>query len=85
MCRRYSYDYFHVKISLKFLLKPFLHSAFPLITWITKLNIKKTVERRQQILFNYAHISWKTFQLLRLFFEALRIFWFICQSIFDHF
>ena len=38
----------------------------------------------QQILAKYVHISWKTFLLEWLFFEALRIFWFIWQSIFDH-
>ena len=30
--RNYSYDYFHVKISLKLLVKPLLHSVFSLIT-----------------------------------------------------
>ena len=32
VCRSYSCDYFHVKISLKLLVKPLLHSVFSLIT-----------------------------------------------------
>ena len=47
--------------------------------------MKQLVERPQKILTNYEHISWKTLELLRLFIEAIRIFWFIWQSIFDHF
>ena len=62
-----------------------LHSVFSLITWIKKLLIKQRVERPQQILANYGHISWKAFELLRLFFEVFRISWFIWESIFDHF
>ena len=51
------YDYFHLKTPLKLLVKPFLHTFFSLITWITKLYIKQPVERPQQILANYGHIS----------------------------
>ena len=36
-----------------------IHSVFSLIIWITKLQIKQRVERPQQILANYGHISWK--------------------------
>ena len=62
-----------------------LHSVFSLITWIKKVLTKQPVERPQQILANYGHISWKAFELLRSFFEAFRISWFIWKSIFDHF
>ena len=44
----YSSDYFRVKISLKLLVKSLLHSVFSLITWITKLSIKRPIERLQQ-------------------------------------
>ena len=47
--------------------------------------MKQPVERPQWILANYGHISWEAFELLRLFFEAFKISWFIWQSIFDHF
>ena len=33
-----NYNYVNVKISLKLLVKPLLHSVFSLITWITILN-----------------------------------------------
>ena len=32
ICSNYSYDYFHIKIFLKFVVKPLLHSVFLLIT-----------------------------------------------------
>ena len=75
ICRNYSYNYFHVKISLKFLVKPLLHSVFSLIIWITKLSKKQPVDYPRKILANYWHIIWKVFELLRLFFEAFRISW----------
>ena len=81
----YSHDYFHIKISLKFLVKSFLHAPFLLITWNIKLLAKQLVECPQQILANYVHISWRAFQLLWLDFEDFKISWFIWQSIFDHF
>ena len=67
------------------LVKSLLHSVFSLITWIKKVLTKQPVERPQQILANYGHISWKAFELLRSFFEAFKISWFIWESIFDHF
>ena len=65
--------------------KSLLHSVFSLITWMAKLWIKQPVERPQQIHLNDGHISWKAFELLWLLFEAFRIFWFICQNVFDQF
>ena len=75
---------FFVKISLKFLVKSFQDSVFSPITWNTKPRTKQFLERPKQILGNCAKISWRALQLL-YFFEAFRISWFICQSIFGHF
>ena len=47
--------------------------------------MKQPVEHPKQIPAHYGHLSWKAFELLQLSFEALRISWFIWQSIFDHF
>ena len=67
ICRNFSYNYFHIKISLKLLVKRMLHSAFSLTTWITKFQIKQPAESPEQIFPNYGQISWKAFALLRLF------------------
>ena len=71
----YSYDCFHVKISLKLFAKLLLH-------WVTKFEVKQPVECPQQFLANYGYISWKAFEPLKLFFEVSMISWFIWQSIF---
>ena len=83
--KNYRYDYFHIRISFKFLFKSFLHNTYSLITWNTKSGTKKLEERPQQTLSNYVHISWKTLLLRWLFFESFRISWFIWQRFFDHF
>ena len=69
-----------IKKFLKLLVKYLLHSYFSLVTWLTKLLMKQLVDHPPQILSNYVHISWRTFQLLWLFFEA-----FIWQINLDHF
>ena len=70
----YSYNYFNVKISLNLLVKSLLHSFFSLITWNTKAQTKRIVERPQQIFANYVHINWRAFQLLLLFFGCFQDF-----------
>ena len=37
ICRNYSHNYFHIKMSLKLLVKYLQHNTFSLITWNTKL------------------------------------------------
>ena len=64
--------------------KPFATQCF-FTDHLNHKTVKKPVERPQHILADYGHISWKAFELLRLFFEALRSSWFIWQSIINHF
>ena len=54
--KRIKYEYLCVKISLKLLVKPLLHSVFSLITLIPKLYIKQSVERPQQIFTIHGYI-----------------------------
>ena len=48
--------------------------CFLLITWDTKPLRKLLAEGPQQVLVNYMHIRWRTFELLRLFFWGFQDF-----------
>ena len=54
-------------------IKQWQNSVFSLITCKEKLQMKQSVERPQQILPDYGHISKKAFELLRLFFKVFKI------------
>ena len=67
VCRNYKKNYFHVKMSLEFLVKLLLHNVFLLITWMKKPWLKQPVDLTQLILASYGYISWKAFKLSQLF------------------
>ena len=85
ICRNCSYDYFSIKISLKFHVKSSLQNFFHWSLETQNHKQNNLSNALSKSLPTNVHISWRDFQLLWTHFKAFRISWLNSQHIFDHF